>query len=239
MSPLHFVAALHAAIVGLFLVVTPAAAQERIPQFEVTGRGHVAQAPDMATISLGVTQQGETAAEALALMREGSAAVFGALAPFEIAPRDLQTSQLQLHPQWERYTLSGGGDRQRIAGYVATNQVTVRVRDLTELGAIMDAVAENGANQFQGLQFGFADPDPLQEQALASAIKAAQRKARMMAEATGVGLGRILSMREGSSGALVQIERAEASFARSAIPTAVGESQITATFTITYEIIAE
>lgn len=221
----------------LLLCATPLQAQDVLPQFTVSGSGEVAEAPDMATITMGVSHQADTAAEALGRMRDGAADVFEALAPFEIAPRDLQTSQLSLDPQWERYKLSGGGDRQRIAGYIASNLVTVRVRNLDQLGAIMDAVATAGANRFQGLQFGFEEPGPLMDQARAAAMADALRKARLMAQATGVTLGRVLSMREG--GDIRPQMMAEASLARSAMPVAAGEVSLSASFSITYELLNE
>lgn len=226
------------AYLALFALFAPAArADASLPQFTVTGMGEIAQTPDRATLTLGVSHQAETAADALARMRNGAAAVFEALQPFELAARDLQTSQLTLNPQWERYAVSSGGDRQRIAGYLASNLVTVRVRDLDQLGAIMDAVATAGANQFQGLQFGFAEPGPLMDQAREAAIADALRKARLMAEATGVKLGRVLSMREG--GDMRPQMMAEASLARSAMPVAAGEVSLSASFSITYELLNE
>ncbi|MEM9583788.1 MAG: SIMPL domain-containing protein [Pseudomonadota bacterium] len=210
-----------------------------VPQFSVSGMGTVAQAPDMATITLGVTVNEPTAAAALRQMREGSAAVFASLERFEIAPRDLQTSQLQVSPQWERYKIrSSGSEGQRIASYLASNLLTVRVRDLAQLGEILDAVGESGANRFEGLSFGFAEPGPLMDQAREAAIKDALRKAQIMAEATGVRLGRVLTMQEHSSEQRPQMLQAE-SFSRAAIPVASGEVSLSASFTITYELLRD
>ena len=214
-----------------------AESEEPFPQFSVTGTGSVSQPPDMATITLGVIHQADTAAAALGEMRRASAAVFAALAQFEIAPEDQQTSQLQLTPQWESYKRDGTEAR-KIAGYVASNMLTVRVRDLTWLGAVMDAVAESGANEFRGLTFGFADPEPLMDEARSAAMADARRKARVMARATDVTLGRVLSMHEGGGGPQPQAFAA-AEMARSAMPVAGGEVSMSATFTITYEILNE
>lgn len=231
-----------AIIAGVFMVFSPPAfadTNEPFPQFSVTGTGSVSQPPDMATITMGVVHQADTAAAALGEMRRASAAVFEALAAFEIATEDQQTSQLKLSPQWESYKRSSGGDARRIAGYVASNMLTVRVRDLTWLGAVMDAVADSGANEFRGLTFGFADPEPLMDEARSAAMADARRKARGMARATDVTLGRVLSMREGGRGPQPEAFAMAAEVARSAMPVASGEVSMTATFTITYEILNE
>lgn len=223
---------------GFFaLMQAPALAADFVPQFSVSGTGTVAQAPDLATITLGVEFDEPTAGAALARMREGSAAVFASLARFEIAPRDLQTSQLQVQPRWERYKIrSSGAEGQKISSYLASNLLTVRVRDLSQLGEILDAVADGGANRFHDLSFGFAEPGPLMDQARQAAMKDALRKAQIMAEATGVKLGRVLTMNENSNQRQPQMMHAD-SMSREAMPVASGEVSLSAHFTITYELI--
>lgn len=223
---------------AVMLVQSPVRAAEIIPQFSVTGTGRVADAPDMATISLGVTHQAETAAEALTQMTNSSAAVFEQLSPFEIEPRDMQTSQLSMAPQWERYKLRSGNEGQKITSYVASNMLTVRVRDLDKLGPIMDAVAGAGANTFHGLRFGFAEPEPLMEKAREAAMLDALRRAKVIATTTGVELGRVMSMHEAGGGQpRQQMFAREDMGASAAIPVASGEVAMSASFTITYEIL--
>ncbi len=217
----------------------PALAEAPVPQFSVSGTGTVADAPDMATITLGVTYNEPTAGEALKQMRAGSAAVFASLERFEIEARDMQTSQLQVTPQWERYKIrSSGAEGQKISSYLASNLLTVRVRDLDRLGEILDAVSDSGANRFHGLSFGFAEPGPLMDKARDAAMKDALRKAKIMAEATGVKLGRVLTMNEAGRQPRPEMLQAE-SFSRDAMPVASGEVSLTAHFTITYELLNE
>ncbi len=223
---------------AVMLVQSPARASEFIPQFSVTGTGRVADAPDMATITLGVTHQATTAAEALAQMTNSSSAVFEKLSPFGIDARDMQTSQLSMAPQWERYKLRSGNEGQKITSYVASNMLTVRVRDLEKLGPIMDAVAGGGANTFHGLRFGFAEPEPLMEKAREAAMLEALRRAKVIAATTGVELGRVLSMHENGGGQPRQHMMAEADMASArAMPVASGEVSMSASFTITYEVL--
>lgn len=163
--------------------------------------------------------------------------MFDSLKQFEIAPRDMQTSQLQVSPQWQRYKISSSGaEGQKIKSYLASNLLTVRVRDLSQLGAILDAVGDSGANRFHGLTFGFADPEPLMDKAREAAMKDALRKARIMADATGVKLGRVLTMNESGNQPRPQMLQ-EASFARAGTPVASGEVSLSVHFTITYELL--
>ena len=177
-------------------------------------------APDMATITLGLTSTGDTAAAAMAENAAGVRAVLANLSAAGIAPRDVQTSGLSLGPNWTAY---GSGAEQRITGYTAQNMVTVRVRALEGLGGVLDAAVKDGANTLNGLGFGVTEPGPLMDEARRRAVADAARKAAIIAEAAGVRLGRVLSITEGGGGGGMPqpMFRAEASM--DAVPVAGGE----------------
>ncbi len=132
-----------------------ALAEAPVPQISVTGEGRVDVAPDMATVSLGVTTQGATAAEAMAANSAAVQAVLDRLTAAGIAARDVQTTGLSLNPLWSNYD---SGQQQKIEGYAAANMVTVRVRALDGLGGVLDAAVSDGANTLNGLSFGLATP---------------------------------------------------------------------------------
>ena len=96
----------------------------------VSGTGHVTRAPDMATLMVGVTTQGDTASEALGANSDQLAAVMARLKEAGIAENDIQTSGLSLNP---RYESSSSGDAPVIHGYEAANTVSVTVHDLDAL----------------------------------------------------------------------------------------------------------
>ncbi|MFP4451709.1 MAG: SIMPL domain-containing protein, partial [Rhodosalinus sp.] len=133
---------------GLALAAPATAQEERT--ISVTGRGEVAAAPDMAVIGLGVVEEGETARAAMDAASDAAAAVLARLEEIGIAERDIQTSDLHLSPIWSN---PGEGQQRAILGFEASNQLTVRVRDLSGLGAVLDAVVSDGANRFGGLRF--------------------------------------------------------------------------------------
>jgi len=208
-----------------------AMAAETSPAITVTGRGEVAAAPDMATITLGVTSQAITAGEAMDETSAAVAAILKALEAAGIAPRDMQTSDLSLDPVWSSRVSNGAAPR--IEGFTARNTLRVRVRDLDRLGAALDDVLRVGANSFQGLSFGLQQPEPLADQARAEAVADAQRKAALMAEAAGLALGPVLSISEAGGAAPVPVMMEAA---RAAIPVAAGELSQTATVTMVFAL---
>jgi hypothetical protein len=209
----------------------PAMAEPPVPQISVTGEGRVEAAPDMATVSLGVTTQGDTAAAAMAANAAAVQAVLDRLTAAGIAARDMQTSGLSLNPQFSNYDSSR---QPEIQGYVAVNMVTVRVRALETLGPVLDAAVADGANTLNGLAFGLADPDPALREARTRAVQDARARAEVLAAAAGVTLGRVLSITEGGYASPAPMYRAEA--AMSAVPVAGGEVGVGVMATVVWEI---
>jgi uncharacterized protein YggE len=159
----------------------------------VAGEGSVAAEPDMAEASAGVITRGRTASAALADNEKAAAKVLEALTSGGIEPRDVKTSRVSLHPVFER---NQGGAEARITGYEAVNQVTLRVRDLGKLGALLDALAAAGANRVDQLRFSVSEPHPLMDEARKRAVMDARQRAQIMAEAAGASLGQIVSIEE-------------------------------------------
>lgn len=155
--------------------------------------GETRLAPDMATITLGVTAEAPTAAEALRANSVKMNAVIAALKKGGIADRDIQTSGLNLNPQY----LYAENQPPKLTGYQASNQVTITVRDLTRLGAAVDAVVGAGATNVGGISFGLQDPSAAENQARLAAVKALQAKAGLYAGAVGGRISRLVSLSEG------------------------------------------
>ena len=199
----------------------------------VTGEGHVAVAPDMATIALGVTTEGATAKAAMTTNSDALSAVMTRLKSTGIAERDLQTSGLSLGPRYD-YDTSGGS--QKVNGYVATNMVTVRVLALDTVGAVLDASITDGANTLNGITFGLQDNQAASDQARKAAVADARRKAELYAETLGAKLGRVVSLSE-QGGMVMPMAMGAASFAKDAsVPIANGELSVDAGVSIVFEL---
>ena len=205
------------------------------PTISVSGEGRVAASPDMATISLGVTTFGDSAAAAMAKNSEELTKVMANLTAAGIEAKDIQTTGLMLNPNWS-YDSSGGAGT--INGYTAMNMVNVRVRALDGLGAVLDAAVKDGANTLNGLTFGIADPQPVTDEARKLAVADAVRKAGLLAEAAGVKLGAVTAISEQTGYTdPAPMFRAEASAAPGGVPVAGGEVAMTITVNMTWALV--
>lgn len=218
---------------ALAMPAAAAMAEAESPRISVTGNGSVESRPDMATISLGVTTQGGTAAEAMGRNSEELGRVLERLRASGVEDRDLQTSGLSLNPNW---TNASDGTAPTISGYVASNQLTIRVRALDRLGEILDASVKDGANTLNGVSFGLADPKPVEDEARKRAVADAAARAALLTSAAGVQLGQVISITEGGGfEPPMPMYRMDAAMA-APVPVAEGEISTGATVTIVYAI---
>lgn len=220
------------AVVFLGLLALPAIADEDVRQITVTGEGRVNAAPDMAVLQLGVSREARKASDA---MREASKAAAAVLAQVEkagIEARDVQTANVSLSPRWQ----NDNNTAPRVVGYIASNDLTVRVRDLDSLGALMDGVVSDGANQMNGLSFDIAEPRPLQDQARQAAVADARSQAELLAQAAGVSLGVVMTISESGGFRPPMAMARGAMMDSSAVPIAAGELELNASVTIVFSI---
>ena len=205
----------------------------------VEAEGRASAAPDMATITLGVTAEAESAGAAVADMSQAAQEVIDRLAAEGIAARDLQTSALSLSPRWRGEHGSRDAPRE-IVGYVAETTVTARVRALDSLGGVLDAAVRSGANVFRGLSFGLSEPQPAQDAARRAAVAEALRRAELFAGAAGVSLGPLVRLEEAGGGQPRPMMRAEMAVSDAGpVPVAEGELDVTARVRMVWEIAPE
>ncbi|WP_420584268.1 SIMPL domain-containing protein [Ruegeria sp.] len=223
------------AFMAAMLAVTAAGmahAEER--RITVDAAGVVQAAPDMATITMGVTNEDAQASNAMQATSEAVAQILKRLEGMGIEDRDIQTRDLSLSPVWTGRN-SASGDKPEISGFVASNNVQVRVRDLTQLGTIMDAVIQDGANNFGGLSFGVQDPTPLEAQARAKAVAEATAKAEQLAQAANVTLGEVRQISE-QVGGFHPAPQMRAMADAGGVPIASGEVSVSVTVSMEFEI---
>ena len=228
-----------AAAAAALVAGSGAALAESRALITVTGTGRVEAAPDMATISLGVTSEARTARAAMDETSVKVAALLAVLDAAGIEPRDRQTTGLSLNPVWDHRTYDSGGSP-RIVGFSAQNTVTVRVRALDGLGELLDGVLGAGGNTFNGLAFGFLEPRPLEDEARRRAVADARAKAELLTAAAGVALGPVVSIAEGGGYAppMPEFRMAMAADSMPApVPVAAGELSIAVSVTIVWEIV--
>lgn len=204
-------------------------------RISVTGEGVVTAAPDMAEISVAVTTEAETAAEALTQNSARLEAVLAQLRAAGIEARDMQTEGLGVSPVW-----GGDGDETgpAITGYSAHNGVKVRVRDLSKLGAVLDAAVADGANSLGGLRFGVSNEAQLMDEARRAAVAQARARAELLAGAAGAQLGAILSISEQGGMAPYPMPMLKAGLvaAPAPVPMQGGELGLSASVTIDWQL---
>jgi uncharacterized protein YggE len=203
----------------------------------VTGEASVAVVPDMATVSLGVSAEGADPAAALNAASAAMTSVLAALGADGIEAGDIRTDQLTLNPVWDQNQTSETG-APLIRGYAASNQVSVRVRDLARLGEVLGTVAGAGANTFNGIFFGLSDPAAATAEARRAAVADARARAELYTEAAGASLGDLRSISDVDSGigqpmagAMMRME-ADAS----TVPVSAGELEVNARVTAIWTI---
>jgi len=212
----------------------------------VNAQGSSTSTPDMAGFSAGVTTQAATGSEALKANSTRMSSVVAALKKAGVADRDIQTSNLNVSPIYAQPVRrpDGSYDNQerRITGYEATNTVSVKLRKLEQMGKVVDALVDAGANQINGPQFMMADPDEVQDEARTDAIAMARHRADLYAKAAGLRVVGILSISEGgyvsSPSPVMYRMRAEAAppAPPPPPPVAAGELETTASVVVQFEL---
>lgn len=167
----------------------------RATTLNLSAYGETRTSPDKATISLGVQTQALTASQAMRLNAEKMTRVIEALKKGGIAAKDIQTSGLNLNPQYAYKE----NEAPRLTGYQASNTVTVTVHDLTRIGQAVDATVNAGADTVGGVGFGLEDSTAAENEARLKAVSALQAKADLYAKAMGYHVSRLVMMNEGSS----------------------------------------
>jgi uncharacterized protein YggE len=223
-----------AGFVLLLAAVLPSSAADsgNVSKLIVQGDGKANAAPDMATIVLGLETHNASAAGAAAENARLMNSTVAALLKAGIKEKDIQTSTYSLSTQQEEPTTAG--EKPKPPEFVATNQVTVQLNDTSGVGKVLDAAILAGSNSIQSISFGLRDPGPERDRALTMAIGDAKRKARVVAAAAGVKLGRVLEVSE-NYGFVGPAARSAVSF-NIATPIQPGEMEVSASVTLTYEI---
>lgn len=204
----------------------------------VSGEGEAVLPPDLAILSLSVLREAPTAGEALAANSEAMAGVIADLKAAGVEARDLQTSNFSISP---RYRDSDDNDKimePEIIGYSVTNGLTVRVRDLSKLGGIIDRSVTLGVNQGGNIVFTNDKPETAINDARKTAAADAIAKAKTLAEAAGVRLGRVVEMSENFARPMPQplYRVAMAKEMSAPAPIESGENSYSVTVNVTFAI---
>ena len=161
-------------------------------RLEVSATGEATRVPDLAIISAGVVTRQTTATAAIQENAERMERVLSALKRVGIEERDVQTSSINLNPEY-RYQDNRSPE---LVGYSASNQVSIRFHDIRNTGKILDALVAEGANQINGPTLTIDKPEAALDEARLKALANGRARADVYARALGRRVARIVSISE-------------------------------------------
>jgi uncharacterized protein len=221
-----------AALVASALFTAPALAESDFqPSISVSGEAAISAPPDQAEIEAGTTTDAKTARDAAEANNTAMAKVLSALKGAGIEDKDVQTSRLSLQPQY-----APNHNPPTVTGYRASNQVNVRLHDITKIGSTIDTLVSAGATDIGGINFTVSNASKLLDDARAQAIADARRKAEIYAKAAGVTLGAPLSISEGGVAPLPMFRARMAAAPMAATPIAPGQETLSVTVQVSWAI---
>ena len=185
-------------VVGLFVAACTSVGTSPTGErgIVVTGTGRVTLRPDTGVIDVGVEARAPRLGDATAEVDRRMRDVLGAVKALGVRDADVRTTVYAIDPIAE--PRQAGDASARIVGYRVSNVVQVRARAVDGLGKIVDAAVTAGANVVRNIQFAIDDPSRAEAEARALAMQDATARARQVAAAAGVKLGRLLAATESS-----------------------------------------
>lgn len=205
-------------------------------RLDVSATGEVTRVPDIAVISTGVVTRAATATAAIQQNATRMERVRAALRRAGIEDKDIQTSSINLNPEYVY------AERQppRLTGYTASNQVSVRFRDIRKTGEILDALVAEGANQINGPSLTIDKPEQALDEARLKAIANGRARADLYARALGMRVVRLLSVSESGGYAvpppMPMYARAEAMSADASTKIDPGEQKVQVSVAMSFEL---
>ena len=222
--------------VGQIIYQSQLLGQQNANQITVTGTGKIYAKPDVALVSLGVTNTGATVAIVTKGNTDKMNAVIEAVKGLKIDEKDIQTTNYSLTPLYNRTEKTGNV----FQGYTLSQNIEVKIRDFAKIGDVLSQGTANGANLVGDLQFTIDNPEQLKDQARAKAIAQAKDNAQNLAKESGVKLGKLINVYEGYSPSPIMYSSAKMMNAvpeAASVPTIQpGQQEVDVTINLTYQV---
>ena len=216
-------------LVVLALCIVSVSAMAEGATISAIGSGTVTLVPDMATFSVGITTQNALVSRAQSINAATMQTIVDTLLENGVAREDIQTSQYSVYPVYDYQ-----GSYSVVTGYEVSNTVTVVVRKLDQMPALLDASVQAGANNVYSLGFQSSKQAAAYDEAMQAAAQDALRKASLMAQAIGKEAGAVQSLTESGYTTALYTENRSYAMMDSAAGTPIENGQIT----VTAEVVA-
>jgi uncharacterized protein YggE len=208
-----------------------------VPTVSVSGHGSVNIPPDTASVSIGVDVIKPTLGEAQEQATTQATAIIEALRAAGIASEDIQTDYFSVNILRD---YSENADPTLITGFEIINQLRVTVRDTDQLGELLDAAVNAGANSIYGITFYVDDQTEAASEAREEAVEDARTKAEELAAAAGMTLGPVVAISEGTAPIVSPVydmgRGGGMGMAEAAVPVEPGSTTVAVDVTMTFEL---
>lgn len=222
-------------ILAALLLAGCGASQPTItPTLSTSGTGIVHVTPDMVTVSLGVQTQDSDVSTAVGENNAAAQAINDAAGLVGVSPADIQSTYFSV---WSQPMYDEFGNPTDAVTYTVDHTLTVRLRDTSKLGDLLQASIRAGANTVQGITFGLQDPTPAQDQARELAMQDGLARAELLASTAGLSLGKMKSASTTLTAPQpVYVMYAEGMGGGGGVPTAPGTQTVQVQVYLVYEI---
>jgi uncharacterized protein YggE len=204
------------------------------PAIVTMGEGVVKRAPDRAWVTIAAESRARTAPEAQQANAAAMTAVNDRLKAAGITADAIQTTGYNLQPEFDY-----ANGKQTLRGYVARNQVTVRIDALARTGEVISAAVATGATSVSSVRFDLKDRDSAEREALRLAVRDARQRADAAASGGGVSLDRVIrieELRDSAGPAIYETRMAMVKESAMAAPIEAGEIEVRSRVTLTMSI---
>lgn len=199
-----------------------------------TGEAAIDRAPDQAWVTVGVEARAPKPQQAQQQAAGVMIAIQKALQALGIPEAHIRTVGFNLAADWDY-----SNDRRTLRGYVVTNQVEVRVDDITKVGDVLDRSIAAGGNTIHGVRWDIKDRVTVERDALRQAVEDAKQRAEVAVAAAGATLGPVASIteqRQSGPQPMMRLQMAVAEDAMASTPISPGEIEIRAMVTVSFRI---
>ena len=184
------------ALILALMVLAVSAAALADTEIAVSGEGNILVSADTAVVNIGVNIRDRNALKAQQRANEVIAAVRKVLTDNGIAAEDINTGYVELFTIYD-YDYSSGSDA--VSMYTANSMLAIQLKDMTQVGKVIDLAFGAGANSLNGVSFSASDTDAARKEALKAAVEQARVKAEVLAEAAGLKITGIEAINEGGT----------------------------------------
>jgi uncharacterized protein len=165
--------------------------------FHTQGTGKATAAPDIASVTVGITQDALVVKDAQNKVNEATSKIIADLKKLGINEKDIKTQNYSVNPKYNYYVPT----RNKPDGYTVSQEMEIKSKSIDKINKVIDVATADGANIVNGANFTFSDElqKKLENKAREDAVKDAKQKAETLSKAAGMNLGKVIDITESNN----------------------------------------